>query len=107
MGALFDDPSYSPIDVQPFMAVTLNERGDRRAYVDIKSRTTPGQARRGGGDGPISVFLTVRSHQTPEDVRELPQLFDALRSEAEQLAQSRLIPSVIRPLREAIASQRR
>lgn len=107
MGAIFDDASFAPIDVQPFIAVALNEKGDRRAYVDIKPRTTPGQARRGGSDGPISVFLTVRSHQTPEDVRGLPALFDELRTEAELLAERRLVPNVIRPLREAIASQRR
>lgn len=104
---LFDDADYSPIDVQPYMAVALNERGDRRAYVDVKARTTPGEARRGGREAPISVFLTVRNYRLPEDVRELPAQFETLLAEAESLAQSKLVPSVIRPLREAIASQRR
>ena len=54
----------------------------------------------------ISVYLTVRRVTPPDNMKDLPRIFQTLSTHAERLAESRVIPHLITPLRETIASQR-
>lgn len=98
----------TPIEFEPLLAVTLSARGDTHAIFEVKPRLG---LREGGGvdrdrDEPISVYLTVRRVVSPDDIKDLPRVFSTLSSHAERLTESRVIPHLITPLRETIASQR-
>jgi len=106
LASLLDADRMTPIDVQPLLGVTLNRSGSVQAFVDVKTRTTVREVRTGQfREEPISVFLTIRRLGAIDDVRELPKRFETLAREAERLAESRLVPQVITPLREKIASE--
>ncbi|MEC9374520.1 MAG: hypothetical protein VYC34_11785 [Planctomycetota bacterium] len=99
------DPAL--LDVQPYLAVALAPRCDLQAIIEVKPRTSAREIRSGQfRDDPISVYLTVRKFGPVEDVKELPERFDAIAGEAEKFAEQRVLPQVITPLREAIASSR-
>lgn len=107
LAVLMETADAAPIEVQPLVGVSLTESGDLRAYLDIKARTNPRDARRRSDrETPISVFLTVRSLAMPSDIHDLPKIFDAVAKLAERIAERQVVPGIIRPLREAIASQR-
>lgn len=106
LAALIDAERTTPVDVQPYFGVALNKKCDVQAFFEIKTRTSARQVREGGGeDAPISVYLTVRSYAPVEDVKALPALFESLAQQAERLADTRVAPHVLNPLREAIASR--
>ena len=101
-----------PTDIQPFFGVSLSPSHDVQAYFEVKARTsatdttaTPGPGAE-APDEPISVYVTVRSTEPINDIKELPARFDALLEEAEHLAQSRALPHLLTPLRDAIAASR-
>ncbi len=104
VGKLIDQQGAQPLDVQPFLGMSLSEACDLQAYFEVKTRTPTREVRAGEyGDEPISVYLTVRRYgevQAPED---LLSTFDLLRQHAERLAEERVLPHLINPLREAIS----
>jgi hypothetical protein len=107
LGAMIDPDATPPLDIQPFLGVGLNESMELQAYFEVKTRTTARQIRQGDfGDEPISVYLTLRQYSPVDNIDELPAAYDALVNEAERLAHTRVIPGLIAPLREAIASAR-
>lgn len=95
----------TPIDLQPFFGVALSKRGDLQAAIEIKTRTSVREIRTGRyREDPISVFLSVRKFGAMEQVEDLPARFEELAEIAEQLAETRVAPHLLTPLREAIAS---
>jgi hypothetical protein len=54
---------------------------------------------------PISVFLTVRRTAPIAKLEDLPAAMAALAGHAERLAEERVIPSVLVPIRNAILSR--
>lgn len=128
LGGLLDIRGATQVDCQPVFGVSLDDEGDVEAHFEIKTRS-PGRApspRRGISDGkpgpgapggpgsagddddlppePISVFLTMRRYGPVNDVGELPKRFKDLVRQAEQLLQSRVVPHLVVPIRDAIAS---
>lgn len=105
LAALVDPQQDRPIDVQPFMGLSLNAANDLQAFFEIKSRSRsqePLAARR--GEDPISVYLTVRKQGPLGAISELPTIFATLCGHAERLAEDRLIPHVVKPIRDAITT---
>ncbi len=102
-GKLIDLEGTQPLDVQPFLGMSLTEKCDLQAYFEVKTRTQTRDVRAGEyTQEPISVYLTVRKYgevRTPED---LLTAFDELRGQAERLADERVLPHLLAPLREAI-----
>lgn len=107
LGNLLELDGASPIDIQPFLGLSLSDAMDMQAYFEVKTRSTPRQMRAGDAtDEPISVYVTMRKYGPIDDVTELPVIYDALCAEAEKLAQAKVLPCLIQPLREAIAQAR-
>lgn len=108
LAALLDLPNASPIDCQPMIGLNLGNnsggRGDVEAFFEVKTRPAQHQPRDVDGQDPISVYLTLRRFGTFKDVRELPGILDRLARIGEGLVERRLIPGLIVPIREAIAS---
>jgi hypothetical protein len=94
------------IDCQPCVGVVLGDDLNTQVYIDVRGRTSMFEIRSGEFEPQaLSVYLTVRRdlRTAPADlVRAHPALLEL----GEEYAASRVIPHVVRPLREAIASRR-
>jgi len=106
LAGLLERDRDEPLDVQPFIGLNLDREDGTQAFVEIKSRTK-------GGEGPphrfpnepISVYLTVRRSGPLERLEDLPTVMASLAGHAERLAEQRVIPSVLIPIRDAILSR--
>lgn len=105
LAALVDPQQDRPIDIQPFVGLSLNDANDLQAFFEVKSRsksTDPGHAR--PGEEPISVYLTVRRSGPIGAIAELPTIFATLCGHAERLAEDRVIPHIVKPIRDVITA---
>lgn len=105
LAALIDIPNTTPIDCQPLIGLSLGKRGDVEAYFEVKTR--PGQnSHRDSEPGadPISVYCTLRKFGGLGETRELPGVLAKLAKIGEDLVEHRVVPGLIVPIREAIAS---
>jgi hypothetical protein len=104
---LIGEKQYAVIDCQPFVGVALTDECDVQAYVDIKSRTSTFEVRTGQFETqPLSVYLTLRRYWGFGESLTLVQAHRDLLERADELAASHVIPSIVTPLAQAIASQR-
>ncbi len=103
LAALIDPQDETIIESQPFLGFALNTRCDVQAYVEVKSRTRTAEIAAGKfEDEPISVYLTVRQYGQMKTIDDVKNCFGALAGHSERLAEERVLPHVILPLREAI-----
>ena len=106
LAGLLERDRDEPLDVQPFIGLHLDRDDGTQAFVEVKSRTK-------GADGapqrfpsePISVYLTVRRSGPVDRLEDLPTVLASLAGHAERLAEQRVIPSVLVPIRDAILSR--
>ena len=108
LASLIGGEQDSPLDAQPFIGLCLNESCSLQAFVEVKSRTRAEEVATGQFDSqPISVYLTVRQCGPIRVLEELSATFGTLAGYAERLAEERVIPHVVIPLRETILSNPR
>jgi len=95
------------IDCQPCMGVAIGNDCDTQAYLEIRGRTSMAELRSGEYEPQfLSVNLTVRRIFRTAAPRELTAIHQHLLEIAEELALHRVVPLIVRPLREAIATRR-
>lgn len=101
------DSNHEPVlDAQPFLGFALSEDCSLQAFVEVKSRTRPGEVAAGHySDEPISVYLTTRKYGPLHSIDDFAATFGTLAEHAERLAEDRLIPQVLMPIREAILTR--
>ncbi|GJQ30403.1 MAG: hypothetical protein HBSAPP03_22870 [Phycisphaerae bacterium] len=105
LAALIDIPNTTPIDCQPLIGLSLGKRGDVEAYFEVKTRPGQNQPRDpDGGPDPISVYCTLRKFGGVQETKELPGILARLAKIGEDLVQHRVVPGLIVPIREVIAS---
>lgn len=105
LATVLDDPSWKPVDVQPIVAMTLADRPDLRAQFEIKTRTGAKEVRADRyRDEPIAAQLVLKRSVNLRDVRQLPEALTDLARIGEKLVEDKMVPHVIQPLRQAIAS---
>jgi len=108
LATAIDSDAWAPLDIQPYIGIALNERCDLQAFIEVKTKTSVREVRTDRfREEPISVCLTVRKVGSLTDMKELPVVFDTLTANAERLVNDRLVPHLIQPLRQAIASANR
>ncbi len=108
LAAATESDAWAPMDIQPCIGIALNERCDLQAWIEVKTKTSVREIRRDRyNEEPISVCLTVRKAGSVKEIRELGVVFDMLTANAERLVNDRLVPHIIQPLRQAIASANR
>ncbi len=101
------DKAPPVIDCQPFVGVALTDDCDVQAYVDIKSRTTTYEVRTCQYEAQaLSVYLTVRRYWGFGETPELAGVHRELLERADELSSERVVPLIVNPLAQAIASQR-
>jgi len=94
------------IDCQPFFGVALNDDCDLQAFVEIKGRSSTYEVRTGQYDPqPLSVYLTIRNYLNAEADLNLADVFEHLCDTADELAGEKVVPLVVNPLAQAIASR--
>ncbi|MBX3396421.1 MAG: hypothetical protein KF841_13745 [Phycisphaerae bacterium] len=107
LSGLTNHPSVAhTIDAQPFMGMALSDRCDTQAYLEIKSRTSTYEVRTGQYESqPLSVFLTVRRFFGFHEGENLLGVHQELTDIGMEWAAERVVPMVIQPLAQAIASR--
>ncbi|MBL9001045.1 MAG: hypothetical protein JNK25_07910 [Phycisphaerae bacterium] len=104
LAALADVPGASIIECQPMMGLSLTDMPGVEAFIEVKTRGPHHPSRDPEAGDPISVFLTLRRTGPVAEVKELPGILRALVARGEDLVQHRIVPGLLVPLREAIAS---
>lgn len=103
LAALIDPHGEAIIESQPFLGFALNTRCDVQAYVEIKTRSRTAEIASGKfDDEPISIYLTVRQYGSLKTIDDVKSCFGALAGHCERLAEERVLPHIVLPLREAI-----
>lgn len=97
---------FHAIDAQPFLGVALTESCDVQAYLEVKSRTSTFEVRTGQFEpSALSVYLTVRRFWGFEGSDTLVDAHRNLAERAFEWASERVVPHVVAPLAQAIASR--
>jgi len=103
---ILGDEALHAIDCQPCLGIALTPKCDLQAYLELKSRTSTFEVRTGAYDAQLlSVYLTVRRYWGFGQPVELARGFDELADLADELAAQRIVPLVVNPLAQAIASR--
>jgi len=103
---LVDSACEPMTDVQPFIGFSLDDSCSLKAFVEVKTHTRAADvASRQWSDDPISVYLTIRQDGPLSSVESFAPLFGTLAGYAERLADDRVIPSVVMPLRDTLMSR--
>mgnify|MGYP000903452218 CR=1 FL=1 len=100
---LIDRQQDTLIDVQPAIGVSLSLSGDLQASFEVRSRPRPDMP--ATESDPISVFLTVRKTGGIRALEDLGTVFASLCGHAERLAEHRVIPHLVVPIRNAILAR--
>lgn len=105
LASICEGADTTPVDCQPLVGIALNPECDLQAFFEVKTRTSAAQVRSGEfRDEPISVYLIVRKHGPFGDIKELPGVYQSLVEHAEELLDRRVVPNLLVPIRDAIAS---
>jgi hypothetical protein len=106
LAQLADLPGGVPVDCQPLLGMRMAGREDTEIYFEVKTRagTNSGFREPDAPAEPISVYLTLRRFGTVTDVKELTQTLQSLSQLGEELVESRVVPTLLVPIRDAIAS---
>lgn len=104
LSAILEIHGATPIDCQPVVGLSLGERGDTEVYFEVKTRSANQPPREGEPGEPISIYLTLRKFGPYTDPKELPAALAALAAQGEDLVEHRVVPGLLVPIREAIAS---
>jgi len=98
---LLDLPDARVSDCQPLFGLTVREpdgEGEIEVNFEVKTRA---QQRGGRPDEPVSVYLTLRKFGPVGEVRQLPEVLTHLTRLGEELAESRVVPNMVVPIRDA------
>lgn len=95
------------IDCQPFLGFTLSPDCSKQGYVEIKGRTSTFEVRTDEYEpAPLSVFLTVRQYWSGPNMPSIDDVHRDLLEAGAKLAADKVLPLVVQPLANAIASGR-
>lgn len=102
LAGLFEAGDGRAIDCQPVVGVSLSDGTE--AYFEVKTRAGMGAAavRRGNGEEPISVYLTLRKHGPIDELKELGRVFKTLTAHGEELVETQVLPVLVNPIRNGI-----
>src|SRR5439155_13834693 len=105
LACLLDEEGARPVDVQPTVAVALSDDCRLQARIEVLTRTDNYQVRTGDyNDDEISVYLTVRRYWGYRPKEPMEKVFEDMFERADNLASSKLVPKILRPISSAIAS---
>jgi hypothetical protein len=105
-GFLTGEHATHIIECQPCIGVALTGDCEVQAYVELRSRSTTYEACTGQHEPrPLTVSLSVRQYWSPRAGTTLLGIYDTLREHANRLAAEQVLPQIVNPLAQAIASR--
>lgn len=111
VASMMDRPGAVAVECQPMIGVCLDESAQHQAFLEVKTRSSPGSSSKRGParmfedqESPISVYLIMRRLGPLGDIAKLPSLVDELTEQAEELIEQVVVPNVLSPLRSCIAA---
>ena len=103
---LLEVPGTRVINYEPSLTLALDESCRLQCRLTIETRTNAYHIRTGDyPDEPISVYFTVRQYWGTGPERSFLDSFRRQRELGEEIVQGRILPRVVRPLAQAIASK--
>lgn len=96
-----DLPNTQIVDCQPSFGMILREH-DVQVNFEVKTRSGGRVAR----DEPISVYLTLRKFSPVTSIAKLGEAMMLLARHGEEILDSKVVPHLVQPIREAIGSGR-
>ncbi len=103
---LFELPGARVINFEPSLTLVLDESCRLQARLALETRTNAQQVRTGEfPDDQISVFFTVRQYGGPTPGSSFIDAFRRQRELGEEAIRKIVIPRIVRPLAQAIASR--
>jgi hypothetical protein len=103
LGSLLAMPGVTAVDCQPVIGIQLGNADGIEAHFEVKTRG--GRSREGEPFEPISIYLILRKSGPVNAVEDLPGILSTLSQHGEELVERRLLPGLLMPIRDAIASQ--
>jgi hypothetical protein len=104
LASLMDVQGLQVADCQPMVGLSLGRRGDVEMFVEVKTRASQHVPKDPDGGEPISVYLTLRKMGSIKDLAQLETIRESLTNIGEELVETRIVPRLLVPLRDAIAS---
>lgn len=106
LGELTEQISAKPIEVEPCLTFSLSEDLMLQARIEVVSRSTNEQILTGEfGPDPITVYVIVRRYWGDRPRLEPADALAGLREHLERLTRTLVIPTLVLPLKSAIASR--
>jgi len=99
-GAAVDGPGDDADAVERLIG---EPTGGIEVHMQVKTRSGAG-VDPGGGADPISIYVTFRRYEPVDDLKDLPRALDRLAEAGRRVIDERVIPHLVRPIREAIVS---
>jgi hypothetical protein len=105
-GLLAGDQATHIIECQPCIGVSLSTDCEIQAYVELRSRSTTYETSTGQYEArPLTVSMSLRHYWMPNRDTTLLTAYDTLVGHAGKLASEVVVPSIVNPLAQAIASR--
>jgi hypothetical protein len=106
MACLLEMPGARAIEFAPIVTVSLSDDLRVQGRIEVITRSDHAAGKTSGyGEEPISVYVVVRRYMDDSPRTPLPEMLSMLQGHVAQLADEQVLPSVVRRLREAIASR--
>jgi hypothetical protein len=103
---LLEEPNARAVDIQPTITVALSEDCRLQARIDVITRTNSYQVRTGDySNDVISVYVVLRRYWGDRPRDPMEKIFREMTERAESLCSSLILPRVLRPISNAIASR--
>jgi hypothetical protein len=103
---LGEEPGARLVDFQPTVTMALSDDCRLQARIDVVTRTNSYQVRTGDyADDVISVYLILRRYWGDRPRVALEQQLKKMAERAGQLANTRVVPNLLKPISTAIASR--
>ena len=108
LACLLEEPDARPAEFAPAAVVSLSEDRSLQARLEVLTRANSvrlGGDADGAAEDVISVYFTLRRHWRPRPAGDFEAVFDDLLTRADALAARYVVPGVLRPISQAIASR--
>lgn len=106
LSCLNEEAGARPVDFQPSLTVALSDDCRLQARLDVITRTNSYQIRTGEySDDTISVYLILRRYWGDRPRVAFDEMIGQLAERAEAMCHNHVLPRVLRPISEAIASR--
>jgi hypothetical protein len=106
MEGLIQLPGSRVINYEPTVMLALDEQCRLQARLSIETRTNAYQIRTGQfPEAPISVYFTVRQYWGRQPFKNFMDSYQNQRRICQELVDSQVIPSIVRPLQQTISTR--